>query len=171
MFSSRPRISIVDITEMEIPLVFTEKIHRIRIAKTCSGEVLVNAAHIFMIVADSNEKKAINHFHKISKKCPSLQHKQSQLKNHFKVRKTPNIFVERGPRRGRLHIEAFFIVKYVIVLLLQDLKQLTYQHNGAVFLVFEGAQKALQESQNTSVIKNREEFLPLLHAAYVQLAG
>ncbi len=54
---------------------------------------------------------------------------------------------------------------------MQDLKQLTYQHNGAVFLVFEGAQKALQESQNTSVIKNREEFLPLLHAAYVQLAG
>ncbi len=100
MSLSKPRISDVDIEETNLPLVFSGKTHTMRIAQTCYGDFLVNATHLFMLVADSDEKPAINHFYKISQRCAVLHHKQAKLKVHFEVRKNQRVGVELGLKRG-----------------------------------------------------------------------
>ena len=94
MSLSKLRISDVDIEETKLQLVFLEKTHTIKIVQTCFGDFLVNATHLFMLVADSDERPAIDHFYKICQRCAVLQHKQAKLKMHFKVIKNQKIGVE-----------------------------------------------------------------------------
>ena len=85
MSLSKIRISDVDITEIEVPLVLFGKTHNIRIAQTCYGDFLANITHVFMLAGIEEEKPAYNHFNKISKRVDALQHCNAKLKEHFKV--------------------------------------------------------------------------------------
>ena len=91
MSSSKPRISDVDITEIEVPLVFLGKTHTVRIVKTCYGDYLVNTTHLAMISGIDEEKPASDHFYKISQRCAVLLHGNAKLKDHLKVCNAINI--------------------------------------------------------------------------------
>ncbi len=85
MSLSKERISDVDITEMQIPLVFMGKTHKISIAETCYGDFLANITHVFMLAGIEEEKPAYDHFNKLSKRVVALQHGDFKLKEHLKV--------------------------------------------------------------------------------------
>jgi hypothetical protein len=81
----KQRISDIDITEMDVPLVFLGKSHTIRIVQTCYGDYLVNTTHLAMISGIDDEKPASDHFYRISQRCAVLQHGNAKLKDHLKV--------------------------------------------------------------------------------------
>lgn len=87
MSLSKPRISDVDITEMQIPLVFLGKTHQVCIVETCYGDILVNTTHLAMISGIIEEKSASDHFYKIMQKNDVLVHKNAKLKDNLKVLK------------------------------------------------------------------------------------
>ena len=86
MSLSKQRISDVDITVLECSVVFRGKTHKLDVYQTCYGDFLVNITHFVMLSSGSEEKPAYNHFNKISKRCPALNHGKELLKENIEVR-------------------------------------------------------------------------------------
>ena len=81
----KPRISDVDITDLDFFVIIHEKTHKVNVLRTCYGDYLVRVTSLVMLACESEEKAAINHFYKISKRCDLLKHENAKLKDHIKV--------------------------------------------------------------------------------------
>jgi hypothetical protein len=85
MSLSKQRISDVEIADLDFSLLFRGKTHKISVLRTCFGDYLVRVTSLMMLACESEEKAAINHFYKISKRCDPLKHENAKLKDHIKV--------------------------------------------------------------------------------------
>ena len=85
MSSSKPRISDVDLKEVEFSVVFMGKPYSIRAIISCYGDFLVYSIDLAMLSTGSGDDAAYKHFSKICKRCIALQHKNFKLRDHFEV--------------------------------------------------------------------------------------
>ena len=85
MSLSKPRISDVDIAELDFSIFFGGKNHKISVLRTCYGDYLANSTHVAMVSCAADEKPASDHFYKTIQKCAVLKHGGVKLRDQLKV--------------------------------------------------------------------------------------
>lgn len=81
----KPRISDIDVENVNFSVGFHKKTYKIRGVRTCYGDFLVHATSYSMLLTASEETPACQHFNKVYKRCIQLNHNNVELCDHLQV--------------------------------------------------------------------------------------
>jgi hypothetical protein len=82
---ARKRISLADLTVVELPLVFNEREYKMSVLKTCYGDFFVQASCFSVLLTLNEIGKGYQHFRKVSMRCALLKPLRITLVDQIEV--------------------------------------------------------------------------------------